>query len=174
MMVGRVGLCAVLILFICALCSACGTSFADFDRNSVTEKRADTVHMNYSESYSRKSSSFSLDKPPSLRDLASGEVVPPKPEELGYELREAGEQWFFGYGFGRTMLNVGTIVVFPAYALYLLGNAVLQLCGYDGLYVTNILPSKIREPVMQVYDGVTYAPGKVNSFIFEHEFYNEP
>ncbi len=111
---------------------------------------------------------ISFERPPSLGSIARGETKPPEPGELGEKLSEAGEEWFFGPGLGRTALNVGTVIVFPPYGLYLLANAGLQLCGYEGLYVTDALPDDVKAPVLHVYDGVTAVPGQVNAAVFDH------
>jgi len=104
---------------------------------------------------------FDFSKPPSIPDLASGEQQPPKPEELKSHLKTAGKRFMFGPGLGRTAATVGTIVAFPPYAIYVLGNAGLALFGYEPLYVTNLLPEPARKKVLGVYDGITSVPGRV-------------
>ncbi len=108
--------------------------------------------------------------PPSIRELATGEATPPTPEELEVKLQESAEKWFYGRGLGRTMTNVAAIAVFPPYAIYLLGNAGLQLAGYDPIYITDALPGEGRETVLGVYDGITSVPGRVTSTIAGREF----
>lgn len=116
-------------------------------------------------------STLSFDAPPSLPALAKGETPPPSFSEVGQGLQEAGESWFFGSGIGRTAVNVGTVVAFPPYGLYLLGNAGLQLCGFQALYVTDALPTEVRQPVLTVYDGITSVPGRVNALMFNRDFH---
>lgn len=123
-----------------------------------------------SETDNRPTQKIDFSKPPNIGELARGEVKPVPKEELETEFKNAGKDWFFGHGLGSTLLNVGGIVIFPPYALYLLGNAGLQLFGYSPLYVTDALPEPVHEPVMSVVDGVTGAPGRFNAIIFDEEF----
>ncbi len=68
------------------------------------------------------------------------------------------------------MANVGTVVVFPPYALYLLGNAGLALAGYEPLYVTDALPGEARDAALTVYDGITSVPGRIAAGVAGEEF----
>lgn len=107
-----------------------------------------------------------------------GQIIK-NPEQVTPDKLEDGfangiSRWFYGQGLGVTTLNIGTIVVFPPYALYLLGNAGLQLAGYDPLYLTDALPEEPRQDVMKIYDTVTSAPGQITSTIAGAEFYESP
>jgi hypothetical protein len=113
---------------------------------------------------------FSLETPPPIAKLASGEIEPPEPEEVNLQLEEATTNWFYGPGIGRTTLNVGTVVAFPPYAIYLLGNAGLSLAGYQQLHITNALPESPRNFVLSFYDGITSVPGRVNAIIANREY----
>jgi hypothetical protein len=108
--------------------------------------------------------------PPSIRDLATGKVEPPEPGELGDELKTATHRWFYGKGVGSTLANVGTIVVFPPYAFYLLGNAALEMGGYQPLHITNALPEEPRKEVLGIYNRVVSAPGRFNALVAGEEF----
>ena len=111
-----------------------------------------------------------FNSPPSIRDLATGAVEPPEPGELGDELKIATHRWFYGAGVGRTLANVGTIVVFPPYAFYLLGNAALEMGGYKPLHITNALPEEPRKEVLGIYNRVVSAPGRLNALVAGEEF----
>jgi hypothetical protein len=76
-------------------------------------------------------------------------------------LKESGANWLYGQGFGATLLNVGGIILFPPYALYLLMNAGISVSGYEPLYITNVLPEEPRETYHEAYDAVTSVPGRV-------------
>lgn len=106
----------------------------------------------------------------SLNGLATGQTKPPTPEQVQPQLESAVHKWFYGPGFGRTALNVGTIVLFPPYALYLLANAGIGMAGFEPLYITDVLPEEPRAGVLEVYDNVTYTPGRVHAFIAGEEF----
>lgn len=111
-----------------------------------------------------------MPNPPSIPDLANGRQQPPRVEELGSKLETAGANWLFGDGIGKTMLNVGAVVAFPPYAIYLVGNAGLAMFGQEPLYVTDLLPEAPREGYLTVYDAVTSVPGMVTSTIAGEEF----
>ena len=85
-------------------------------------------------------------------------------------LEKYGHHWLYGNGFGRTMVNIGTVVAFPPYALYLLGNAGLALAGYEPLYVTSALPDEARDATLDVYDGITSVPGRIAATVAGEEF----
>ena len=78
--------------------------------------------------------------------------------------------WIFGGGLGRTAVNIGTVIVFPPYAIYMFGNAGIALAGYDPLYVTDALPEKARTGVLSAYDEVTSLPGRMNAAVMRQKF----
>jgi hypothetical protein len=112
----------------------------------------------------------SLERPVSIPALATGETKPPEPEEFSEQLRTSGRKWLYGGGLGRTMVNVGTVVVFPPYVLYLLGNAGLALAGYEPLHMTSLLPDTPRQYVDDAYDATTSVPGRTVSFVAGEEY----
>ncbi len=95
------------------------------------------------------------------------------PEELNQDTSGFSDtllDWVFGGGLGRTALNIGTVVVFPPYAFYMLGNAGIALAGYDPLYVTDALPGPARDGVLGVYNEVTSLPGRINAAVLREHF----
>ena len=116
---------------------------------------------------------LNFEKPPSLPDILDGSYQPPPPEDVNEQLSESARGWFYGPGIGRTALNVGTVVVFPPYALYLLGNAGLMLAGYSPLYITDAIPETPRKHVLDTYVGVTDLPGRVTALVGGEEFHNK-
>lgn len=108
--------------------------------------------------------------PAYTRQLLTGEAPAPTPEEAQEILQDAWYSWIYGQGVGRTALNVGTVVLFPPYALYLLGNAGLQFAGYEPLYVTDALPEQSRKVVLSGVDEITSVPGRLNAAVFREEF----
>ena len=111
--------------------------------------------------------------PQSIRKLASGEEKPPSPEETRRQLDLAGRRWLYGHGLGQTMVNVGAVLVFPPYGLYLLGNAGIALAGYEPLYVTDALPEKPKEYWQSTFNGVTSVPGRCAAAVAGEDFIAE-
>lgn len=91
-------------------------------------------------------------------------------EESQKLLGTVGENWFYGQGVGETALAAGTVFLFPPYAFYLLGNAVLGLSGYEQMRLSDALPEEERKNWLSVYDGVTSAPGQVSAAVAGREF----
>lgn len=112
------------------------------------------------------------EKKPSQTDpvLARAAQKPMTPEAASSVISEMGENWLYGPGLGQTALNVGAMVVFPPYALYVVGNSVLSMSGYEPLYVSDLLPEGERDEVNTMYDEVTTAPGRVSAALAGKEF----
>ncbi len=104
---------------------------------------------------------------PDLKTIASKPLSPDETKEL---LSETAGNWFYGQGIGETALTVGTIVLFPPYAAYGVGNAALSVSGYEPLYITNALPDAGKKGFDSVYDAVTQSPGKVTAAVAGKEF----
>ena len=101
---------------------------------------------------------------------AAVEGEPLSPEETKELLSETAGNWFYGQGLGDSTLKVGTAVVFPPYALVLLGNAGLTLAGYEAVGVSNFLPEGSREGWQEFYDTVTSVPGQTTARVANKEF----
>ncbi|MFN8388733.1 MAG: hypothetical protein U0136_00415 [Bdellovibrionota bacterium] len=108
---------------------------------------------------------FDESNPPSFKEIVANAEERARDGTADDQLSEFGNRWFYGGGVGRTIANVGTVVVFPPYALYLLGNAGLALAGYQPVHVTEALPDPARDTVNEIYDGVTSVPGRITSAI---------
>ena len=91
-------------------------------------------------------------------------------DEAVQEFNELGKSWLYGHGLGRSLGNIGTSILFPPYALYLLGNTGLSLAGLPQLQITKLLPETPREHALEAYDGVTSVPGRVLALINSEEF----
>ena len=154
--------CLLLTLVACSTQKSAPTRVLEQDITPQASAANDRAHLQ---------NSFDVSDPAgSLGGLASGQTKPPTPEELQPQLESATHKWFYGPGVGRTALNIGTIVLFPPYALYLLGNAGLNMAGFPQIHVTDALPPEPRDAVNGVYDDVTSAPGRLNAFIAGEEF----
>lgn len=95
---------------------------------------------------------------------------PLPPEKAAETISEVGRNWFYGHGFGETLVNAGLIFAFPPFAIYALGNAALDYGGYTPLYVTNLLPPKERYIWRDAYDSVVSGPGRLAAAANGEEF----
>lgn len=100
-------------------------------------------------------------------DLVGKPIPPDKAKQV---LSEAGGNFAYGPGLGDAAVTVGTVVVFPPYALYLLGNAVLSLSGYEPVTVSSMLPEKQGKAWSNTYDSLVSGPGKVVAAVSGHEY----
>lgn len=91
-----------------------------------------------------------------------GQVIsePLPPEKTGELVTKVGQNWAYGQGIGETALTVGTIVIFPPYAIFALSNAIIDLAGYERIDPVKFLPPDAQDPINSVYDAVTEAPGR--------------
>lgn len=104
---------------------------------------------------------------PSTFDLVGKEMPPEQAKDV---LSEVGQNFAYGPGLGDTALAIGTVVVFPPYALYLLGNAVLSLSGYEPVTVASMLPEEQGQAWSNTYDSLVSGPGKVVAAMAGHEY----
>lgn len=104
---------------------------------------------------------------PSSMDIVGKPMPPEKAKEV---LSEIGQNFAYGPGLGDAALNVGTAVVFPPYAIYLLGNALLSLGGYEPVTVASLLPEEDGKAWSRTYDSVVSGPGKVVAAMAGREY----
>jgi len=100
-------------------------------------------------------------------DIVGKPMPPDKAKEV---LAEIGQNFAYGPGLGDAALNVGTAVVFPPYAIYLLGNALLSVSGYEPVTVASMLPEEQGKAWSRTYDSVVSGPGKVVAAVAGHEY----
>lgn len=82
-------------------------------------------------------------------------------------------RWFYGQGVGVFSLNIGTVVLFPPYALYLLLNAGIGLSGYEPISPISYIPGVPGDYVRASYDAITSVPGRATSGIAGEPFQGE-
>lgn len=99
--------------------------------------------------------------------LAGKPVTPEQSQEL---LGEMGGNWLYGQGVGETAMNVGSVILFPPFALYLVGNAVLGLSGYEPVTVADTLPEEQGEAWRSFYDSVASGPGRLAAAVSGREY----
>ena len=85
-------------------------------------------------------------------------------------MSDVAGNWFYGQGLGSSALTVGTIVVFPPYAVLALGNVILNLSGYESIGVSTVLPEEEKKSWNSFYDSVTSGPGRFTSAVAGREF----
>lgn len=108
--------------------------------------------------------------PSANSQLASAIKDPLSPEETEELLGEVGENWLYGQGLGESAATIGTIAVFPPFALWVAGNAIAEFSGYESLKFSDALPDQEREAFLSAYDSVTSAPGRMSAAIAGEEF----
>ncbi|HMO17875.1 MAG TPA: hypothetical protein PKA63_06730 [Oligoflexia bacterium] len=141
----------------------------DFDGASVVYLKGSSSSQALDESGSLKP--WTLDRPPSMNEVR--EVV--KNGEADKHLSAMGDWWLYGPGMGYAMLNLGTVLLFPPYALYLLGNAALSISGNEPVRLIDVIPENGgREVVEGVLDEVCSVPGKLNAAIAGRDFIGVP
>lgn len=102
-----------------------------------------------------------------LTSIISKPLPPEKTQEL---LGEVGDNWLYGQGMGGTIATVGTVVLFPPYALLVAGNAGLSLAGYKQIWLSDALPKEGQQAWQMAYNTVTETPGRVSAAIADEEF----
>jgi hypothetical protein len=91
-------------------------------------------------------------------------------QEAKQVLSELGRNFAYGPGLGDAALNIGVAVAFPPYALYLLGNAVLSVSGYEPVTVSAMLPEEQGKRWSDGYDSIVSGPGKVVAALAGDEY----
>lgn len=85
-------------------------------------------------------------------------------------LGTVGGNFAYGSGLGDAALNVGAVVLFPPYVLYLLGNAALSVSGYQPITVSSLLPEEDGKQWAETYDKMVSGPGRVVAAMTGHEY----
>ncbi len=107
------------------------------------------------------------EEPLQISQITKHPLPPEKTEEL---LGEVGNNWLYGEGAGSTAATVGTVVAFPPYAALVLGNAALDLAGYENVWLSDLLPQEDSENWKKGYQSVVEVPGRVNAEVAGEEF----
>jgi hypothetical protein len=101
------------------------------------------------------------EKPKSQVDEMSAVGKPMTNEQAKAVLGEVGSNFAYGPGLGDAAVNLGAVIVFPPYILYLLGNTALSLTGYEPVTVSSLLPEEQGQAWSTGYDTVVSGPGRV-------------
>jgi len=103
-------------------------------------------------------------------EVSTKPLSPEKNQEL---LEEGGKGFVYGQGLGEAMLMLGTVVIFPPYALFLAGNAAAELAGYEPVSFSDALPEEGQKSWKAVYSGVTSVPGQLAATVSGEHFRTE-
>lgn len=101
------------------------------------------------------------EKPKSQVDEMSAVGKPMSNDQAKAVLGEVGSNFAYGPGLGDAAVNLGAVIVFPPYILYLLGNTALSLSGYEPVTVSSLLPEEQGKAWSNGYDTVVSGPGRV-------------
>lgn len=101
------------------------------------------------------------EKPKSQVDEMSAVGKPMSNDQAKAVLGEVGGNFAYGPGLGDAAVNLGAVIVFPPYILYLLGNTALSLSGYEPVTVSSLLPEEQGKAWSNGYDTVVSGPGRV-------------
>ena len=101
------------------------------------------------------------EKPKAQHDELSAVSQPMSSKQAKQVLGEVGGNFAYGPGLGDAAVNLGAVVVFPPYILYLLGNTALSLTGYEPVTVSSLLPEEQGKAWSNGYDTVVSGPGRV-------------
>lgn len=101
------------------------------------------------------------EKPQSQVDEMSAVTQPMSSEKAKAVLGEVGSNFVYGPGLGDSAVNLGAVIVFPPYILYLLGNTALSLSGYQPVTISTLLPEEQGKAWSNGYDTVVSGPGRV-------------
>ncbi len=104
---------------------------------------------------------------PDVSEIVAKPLSPEKSQEM---LETVGENWLYGEGFGSTAITAGAIVVFPPYALWVLGNAALSLSGYEQIKLSDALPKESGDAWDGAYTTVASGPGRLAAAIAGREY----
>ncbi len=101
------------------------------------------------------------EKPKSQVDEMSAVGKPMSPDQAKAVLGEVGSNFAYGPGLGDAAVNLGAVVLFPPYIIYLLGNTALSLTGYEPVTVSSLLPEEDGKAWSNGYDTVVSGPGRI-------------
>lgn len=104
---------------------------------------------------------------PTFQAIQGKQLSPEQSEQM---LDQLGSNWLYGQGVGETAMNVGGVLLFPPYAVYLIGNAALSLSGYEPLSVADALPEKGGEAYREAFDSVAAGPGRFAAAVAGKEY----
>lgn len=92
------------------------------------------------------------------------------PEQAKAVLGTVGGNFAYGPGLGDTAVNVGAVIIFPPYLIYILGNTALSLSGYEPVTVSSMLPEEQGRAWSNGYDTLVSGPGRMVAAMAGREY----
>jgi len=153
---------SLLLLLTLMLFGAACSSRSEITKNYIESYSSENIVYLNSENFNKSEVKWTTENPPSMEEVKRAV----KAGEASEKLAMMGDWWLYGPGMGYTMLNLGTVVLFPPYALYLLGNAALSISGSEPVRVMDIVPEgDSRAAIEGALDDVCSVPGRLNAAI---------
>lgn len=88
---------------------------------------------------------------------------PLSPKETGEVVDTALTNFFYGPGLGETALDVTGAMLFPPYAMVLIGQTLVRLAGYDSPRFIELFPDEQQQAYDDTMDVVYSGPGRLVS-----------
>lgn len=86
---------------------------------------------------------------------------PLSPKETGEVVDTALTNFFYGPGLGETALDVTGAMLFPPYAMVLIGQTLVRLAGYESPRFIEIFPDQQQHAYDVTMDAVYSGPGRL-------------
>ena len=90
---------------------------------------------------------------------------PLSPEQTQELISEVSSNWFYGQGVGDTAIKTTTAIIFPPYAIALLGNSLLGFAGYESIGISDLVPGAVGRGLEKGYNEVSSTPGRLTSVV---------
>lgn len=95
---------------------------------------------------------------------------PLSPKETGEVVDTALTNFFYGPGLGETALDVTGVMLFPPYAMVLIGQTLVRLAGYESPRFIEIFPEEQQHAYDATMDTVYSGPGRLVSAAAGEEY----
>jgi hypothetical protein len=113
-----------------------------------------------------------LSEPPvlTLERVQKIAAEPLSPQETGEVVDTALTNFFYGPGLGETALDVTGVMLFPPYAMVLIGQTLVRLAGYESPRFIEMFPEEQQHAYDATMDTVYSGPGRLVSAAAGEEY----
>lgn len=115
------------------------------------------------------SNTWRTDTPPSIREIS----MAVEDNNVDEKLAGMKDWWLYGPGMGKTMINMGTTLIFPPYGLYLLTNAGLSFMGLPPIKPIEAIPEGPKEVIDEAFDDIISVPGRITALANDKQYITE-